>query len=261
MRLGHKGAAGLAALALAMLFAGAAGAAPVTPDVQTRLMALYGKWQAALGQGKLADAATLSVPELSKQITDTMKSKEEAEGLTEMAKAMAPDKVEPQHGSLSKDGKHVTIIALATKKIPDDAKMPADGPKPGSVLHFELTLKFERDGAGWKFAEQVFGGDPADIKACHDEASEKLTAYDQGKSQSAGGPIRRVEFKPDHTLVVFRVLDEEDCAILPTKDQLAKRGLDPAALVPYALIEFSGYPHKSDKQRIWAQKFNMLPEE
>lgn len=261
MRSRHKGAARLAVLALAMLLSGSAWAAPVAPDVQTQLMTLYGKWQAALGQGKLADAAAISAPELSKQITDTMTNKEEAEGLSEMAKAMAPDKVEPQHGALSKDGRHVTIITLATKKIPIDAKMPPEGPKPGSVLHFELTLRFERDGVGWKFAEQIFGGDPADIKACHDEASETVAAYDQGRSQSAGGPIRRVEFKADHTLVAFRVSDEEDCAILPPKDQLAKRGLDPAGLVPYALIEFSGYPHKTDKQRLWARKFNMLPDE
>ena len=207
-------------------------------------MAVYKNWESLLAAGNLADAAAISVPELSKQIADAMKNKEDAEGLKEMAKEMAPDKVEPQHASMSKDGKLATIFAIGTEKIPEDAKMPPDGPKPGTTLQFELTLEFGRDGKDWKFAEQLFGMNPSQIKTCHDEASETLTSCDQRKSQSTGGPIRRVEFKPDHTLVVFRVLDEEGCAILPTRDQLAKGGFDPAALVPYALIEFSGYPNR-----------------
>jgi hypothetical protein len=250
-----------AALALVLVLTGTASAAPVSPDLQAQLMALYDRWQASLGQGKLADAAAISVPELSKQITDAMKSKEDAAGLSGMAKAMTPDKIEPRHASMSKDGKQVSIVTLATKKIPADAKAEPDGPKPGSAVQAEITLKFQRDGGAWKFAEQVFGMDPSQMKACHDEAHETLTAYDQGRSQSAGGQIRRVEFKPDHTLVVFRVLDEEDCAILPAKDQIMKGGVDPAALVPYALVEFDGYPHKTDKQRLWAHKFHMLPDE
>jgi hypothetical protein len=256
-----SGAAIAAVLAVILSATGPTLAAPVAPDLQVQLMALFNRWESLLGQGKLADAAAISVPELRKQIAAAMKSKKDAAGLAEMVKDMTPDKLEPRHASLSKDGKRATIITVATRKIPEDAKMPPDGPKPGSVVQTEITLKFERDGKDWKFAEQLFGMDPAQIKHCHDDAEETVAAYDQTSSQSAGGLINRVEFKPDHTLVVFRILDEENCGILPARDKLAKDGFDASSLVPYAMLELSGYPHKTDQQRVWAEKFRIVQED
>ncbi len=224
-------------------------------------MALYHRWASLLGAGKLSDAAAISAPELRGQIADTMKNKDAADQLAAMAKAMTPDTVEPKYAILSKDGKQALIIALSTSKVPLDAKLPPDGPKPGSIVQGELTLKFEREGTEWKFVEQDFGPGPADIKACHDDATETLGSYDKGQSQNAGGPIVRVEFKPDHTLVVFRVVDEENCAILPTREQLTKNGFDVSLLTPYTLIEIDGYPSKTDKQRIWADKFHIVQDD
>ncbi len=260
-----RGAALAVAVAFMLSLTAVAMAAPVPPDLQARLMALYKSWASLLGQGKLADAAAISVPDLKKQIIDAAKTKEDADGLASMARSMTPDTIEPKHASLSKDGKHAVIVTLATVKVPDNLKLPADAPpdapKPGQILQSEITLKFERDGAEWKFAEQDFGMDPSQIKHCHDDAAETLAAYNQGTDQNAGGPIARVEFKPDHTLVVFRVLDEETCAILPAKEKLSKNGFDVASLTPYAIIQIDGYPHKTDKQRVWAEKYKIIEDE
>jgi hypothetical protein len=171
-----------------------------------------------------------------------------------MARQMVPDRVEPLHATQSSDHKKATIVTLGTKTIPATMRIPG-GPKPGTVMHGEITLVFEREGNAWKLADQIFGMDPADIKACKDKAVERIAVYDADRDISLGGPIRRVEFKPDHTLVVIRVLDEEDCAILPNREGLAKLGIDPGALVPYAIVEMSGSPHKTDKQRAWVKKF------
>ena len=256
-----RGAALLAGMAAWLTVAPAGIAAPASPELQTQLMALFNRWEHALGDGKLADAASISVPELRQQIAEAMKNKDDAAGLAAMAKSMTPDKIEPKRASVSKDGKHAVIVALATVKMPENLKLPKDAPpdapKPGQIIHNELTLKFERDGSEWKFAEQIFGMDPGQIKTCRDDATETLAGYDRGREQSAGGPISRVEFGPDHTLVVFRVVDEENCAILPPKAKLT----DVDALIPYAIVSVEGYPHKTDKQRMWAESHKILEDQ
>jgi hypothetical protein len=254
-------AIGAIGLVLALWLGGPTYAAPLSPELQTQLLALYHRWASLLGDGKLAEAAAISAPDLRKQIADTMKNKDETAQLAAMAKAMTPDTIEPKHAAMSKDGKQAFIIALSTSRVPLDAKVPPDGPKPGSIVQGELTLKFERQGTEWKFVEQDFGPGPADIKACHDDATETLGSYDKSRSQNAGGPIARVEFKADHTLVVFRIVDEENCAILPTKEELAKGGFNVSLLTPYTLIEIDGFPHKSDKQRMWADKFHIVQDD
>ena len=67
--------------------------------------------------------------------------------------------------------------------------------------------------------------DPASIKVCHDEPSEIEAAYNGNSNSNVGGLIRRVEFKPDHTLVMVRIVDEENCLILPPREWLAQEKL------------------------------------
>ena len=72
----------------------------------------------------------------------------------------------------------------------------------------------------------------------------------------------RVDFAPDHTLIVIRVVDEENCVFLrENKDALLKQGLDPTKLVPYAVVEFEGSPHKTDKQKTLAKSVTLRDED
>ncbi len=247
-------------LALCCL-AGAAAAAPLDPALQSELMELYDRHNAAIRAGKLTDAIDLRGAEARAQIQAEPKKPHKAQAaLLKMARQMVPDRVEPLHATQTRDGRKATIVTLGTKTIPATMRIPG-GPKPGTVMHGEITLVFEREGTAWRLADQIFGMDPADIKACTDESAERIAAYDADRDISLGGPIRRVEFRPDHTLVAIRVVDEEDCAILPNREGLAKLGIDPDALVPYTIVEMSGSPHKTDKQRAWATSLRVQAEE
>src|SRR5262249_13210771 len=125
----------------------------------------------------------------------------------------------------------------------------------------EVTLAFAKEGNDWKLSDQTFGPDPDKITACHDDPVESESAYDHSVSGNAGGVIRRVEFKTDHALVVIRIVDEENCIILPTRDLLAAHNGRPQNLVPWASITVDGMPHHDDKRRIWADRWTITDEE
>ena len=125
----------------------------------------------------------------------------------------------------------------------------------------QSTLGFVKQGGGWKFNEQTLGPDPTAVTRCKSETAEPRDAYDTGRSVSAGGPIVRVEFKTDYTLVVYSVVGEANCAFLPAKAELAKQKVDPATLVPYAIVTLDGIAHRSDPQKMLADKVAVQPEE
>ena len=231
-----------------MLFVGTAGAAPLDPALQTELMALYDRYNKAVMAGKLGDAMALRSAQVQSQFRAG--SKKDQAGLLNSAQMMAPDKVEPQRGTLADDGKSASVVTLASKTA-TAAIARAGGPKAGTVKHIELTLTFRREGQAWKLDDLLFGMDPADIKACKDEETEPQSAYDDDKNVTYGGPIRRVEFRPDHTLVVIRVVDEEACLILPPRATLVERGFKVESLEPDTMIEADAEPHRTDQQRAW----------
>jgi hypothetical protein len=236
-------------------------ATPPDASLQQELLDLYGRYGKLIAAGKFADAAQLRTAKpRAEMLALGKKPKREQTEMLAMAKLMTPDDVTPVHASRSADGKTVTIQTIASKTWPAGLKFP-DAPKPGTVTHGEVTLAFEREGQAWKLQDQMFGPDPASIKVCHDEAAETEAAYNRTGNSSIGGLIRRVEFKPDHTLVVIRIVDEENCLILPSRDKLAQRDFHADKLAAWALIEADGAPHRSDKQRFWADKWTITDEE
>ncbi len=95
---------------------------------------------------------------------------------------------------------------------------------------------------------------------CHDEASEAAAAYDRGRSRGAAGPIRRVEFKPDHTLVVLDGSDAlEVCAVLPARAELERRKVDLTWLTAGRPFVVNGLRHRTDAQRLWVYSIQPAP--
>jgi hypothetical protein len=245
---------------LSWMLAGAAQAAPLDPALQQELLGIYDRYGQWIQAGKMAEAAQLRTAKpRAEMLALGRKPKREQTEMLEMARLMTPDAVTPIHATLDPDGKTAMIVTLATKTMPANVNIPG-APKPGTVTHGEVTLRFERDGAAWKLVDQSFGPDPAAIVACRDDPVESETAYNQDANSNVGGQIRRVDFKPDHTLVVIRIVDEENCLILPSRDRLAAHEGHPDKLVPWALIEIDGAPHRSDKQRFWADKWTVTDE-
>jgi hypothetical protein len=234
--------------------------APLDPSLQQELLALYDRYNQAIAAGKLADAAGLRTGESRAQILAIAKQPKAAQAETlMMVRMMAPDSLTPVHATIAQDGNTASIIAVGTKTMPAGIKMQG-APKAGTVTRSELTLSFVREGQTWKFADQLFGMDPATIKPCHDAATASEAEYDPNRQSNTGGIIRRVEFGPDHTLVVIRVVDEENCLILPTRDWMLQHGGKPDKFVPWAMIEVDGLAHKTDKQRVLAEKWTVTDE-
>jgi hypothetical protein len=247
-------------LLMLMTVALPAAAAPLDASLQQDLLALYDRYNQAITAGKFTDAATLRAGESRTELLGYAKLPKAAQQrLLTMARMMTPDTVSPLHATLAANGDSASIIAIGSKTMPAGIKLPG-APKPGTVTRNEMTLSFVREGQTWKFADQIFGPDPAAIKSCHDSPTEAETDYDHDRESSVGGVIRRVDFKPDHTLVIVRVVDEDNCLILPTRDWLLQHQTDPAKFVPWATIEVEGIPHRTDKQRMWAGKWTVTDE-
>ncbi len=236
-------------------------AAPMDDALRSELLGVYDRYNKAVLANKWNDAAALRDAKTRADIqAELKKAKGGKTPLLEMAKDMVPDKVEPQHTSLNRDGTKANIITLASKTMPKGVRVPG-APPAGTVIQSEITLEFAREGHAWKFVTQTFGMDPNRIKSCKADDVEKQDDYDDGRNLNFGGQIRRVEFKPDHTLLVIRVLDEENCAILPTKAVLIGQGMNPDVLVPYAVVEMEGSPHRTDKQRAMVTGLRVLSED
>lgn len=230
-----------------------AAAAPMDPALQQQLLEVYDAYNKDLLAGKVTDALKLRSTESRTQAAKEMPTEAARQKFAAMAKTMVPDAVQPLHASINAAGDKASIITLGSKTIPKGVKLPPGAPPPGTVLHSELMLSYVKEGDGWKLDDQMFGPDPADVRKCRNDKYDGEAAFDSNKTTSIGGPIVRVDFAPDHTLIVIQVVDEENCVFLrDNKDGLVKHGVDPAKLQPYTVVEFEGHPHKTDKQKVLA---------
>lgn len=251
----------LVAASLLVGLGGAAHAVPLDDAMQQQMLGIYDGYNKALLAGKVADAMKLRSAETRASAKKEMPNEAARQRFLAMAKTMVPDTVQAQHATINAAGDKASIITVASKTIPKNVKIP-NGPPPGSVMHSEVTLTFVKESDGWKLDDQMFGPDPASITRCKDDKYESESAFDGNKTVSMGGPIVRVDFQPDHTLVVIRVVDEENCVFLSeNKEGLLKHGLSPDKLVPYAIVEIEGNPHRTDKQKVLADSLNVRPEE
>ena len=237
-----------------------AGAAPLDAALQAQLLDIYARYNQAIAAGKLPDALALRSAGNRAEMQKELKTAKDRTEFLSMARAMLPDSVVVQHASLNAAGQHARLVVALAKTIPPGRAAP-DGPPPGSTQHAEATLGFVQQGGKWLFDEQIFGPDPTKIAACPDQKFEPESAYDLDRTVTLGGPIARVEFQADHTLVVVRVVDEENCAFLPNREELVKHGLDVTMLVPYAIVEIEGAPHRTDKQKVLVSDITVREED
>lgn len=240
----------LIALILLPALIPAAAATPMDPTLQQQLLGIYDSYNMEVPAGKLLDALKLRPAVMQAEAKKEMGTAAQRRDFLAMAQQMVPDTVKAEHASINAAGDKASIITVAAKTM------------QGSTMHAEVMLAFVKESGGWKPDDETFGPDPTTIKACKDDKFESVAAYDTDKTVSIGGPIVRVDFQPDYTLVVVRVTDEEKCAFVhQNKEGLLKHGLDPAKLVPYATVEIDGSPHKTDGQKVLVDKLQVHEED
>lgn len=239
------------------LGAAAAFAAPADPAQREAAMAVFAAWNKAVAAGKLDDAFALRTAAMRARIREEMKTPARRKQVADMLKAMVPDTVEVQHAALSRDGSKLTLHTVVGSTVPATAPRRPGMPSPGTRLQAELTLDFLREGGVWKFDNQTWGMDPSKMKPCG-TAWPGMEGFEERDNLQMGGQIRRVAFAADHTLVVIRMLDEENCIFLPSRARLGELGFKADLLEPYAVIEIEAWPHRTDKQAAWAASLRLV---
>ncbi len=251
-----------AACAILLTLAGGAARAgsPLDDPLQKQLLDIFDRYNQAIAAGKVDDALKLRSADSAALMRKDLAGEKQRKEFLAFAKETIPDKLDVLRARLLADGTKASILTIASKTFKAGSKMPGATP-PGTVMRSELTLDFVKEAKGWTYDNQTFGVDPDKIKPCADEKFEPVEAYDQDKDVSIGGPLSRVAFNEDHTLLIVRVLDEESCAFLPSRAKLEKEGFNANLLERYAIVEIEGFPHKSDKQKVWVDNLRIVPEE
>jgi len=214
-------------------------------DLQTELEQLYQRYNDLVGEDKVDEAIALRTDEMQAEIkADLAKgTAEEQARMMNMFKGMTPDDFTSEHVDAGGEGR-ATLYGIGSKVMPV-------GPEAGKLKRVEMMVDFVRVGEDWRIDMPRFLGDPDAVKRVEDVAYEPIESYDESRDVNMGGRIVRVALEADHTLVVVRMLDEEQALYLPDQAYLKDKGFNVELLQPYAMVEASGHPHKTDTQKVW----------
>ena len=212
-------------------------------NISTELKNVFDGYNAAMKQGDYNKMLSFCSSELQKEILDQVKTKKDQDDLMLNGQMQIPESYEIQHITSEKDSSKTTVYTImqfsAMKEIG----------RENSRIESEIHYKKEKD--QWKLESVWFLNDPNKIK------HPKDYTYNMGdaeleKDGNIGGRIVRTDFMSDYTMVILRVLDEEDIVFLPPKEDLINYGIFINDLQPWNIYEFTGHPHKTDKLKFFA---------
>jgi len=244
----------LAALVLAPLMliepfsVSLAWARPMDGTLQVQLQTLLSRYNQDITAGHLDAALALRSAAARAALEQQLKTPKDRQDYLAGARELVPDRLELRHASVDDAGEKALLVAWADKTT-------ASGPVRG-----EVDIGFVRENGVWKLGDLAMGPGPADIKACN-PAYEPLGAYDSSRGVSLAGRIERVDFQPDHTLVVVLAGNAETCAFLPNRATLQQHGLDPELLQPYRVAEITGVANRTDPQKVMVNNITVHAEE
>jgi hypothetical protein len=240
------------AVALAVL-TGASGPSRAQDDLQVELTSLLERYYTAQRAGDFDAMMALCSEEFRGMMSGAFSSDAEKQAFLDWQKQSAPARfaVQGMDGGAADGG--ATLYTVA------DLKRPPSTPDGQWVDgQAEIDASFAQESGAWKLAMIIVGADPAAIQRSADESYEPIDAYDTDSTANLGGRIVRTEFRDDHTLVVVRLMDEEQLVYLPSRQELEELGFNPDILVPNATVEVDGHPHRSDKFKVWATGLEVM---
>jgi len=204
----------------------------------------------SVSAGDMDQSLKIRTAAVKKSILDEIQSPEDKAGIMQMMQSMVPLFSTCEH--LDQKDNKAMLYLTAQFKNPE---------KPTETVTQELKVDFANEEGVWKMGDftYMFGGGV--IKRAPDQNYEPESSYDAGRDVSVGGRIVSVKLENDYTLVVIRMLDEEDLIFLPKKEELTKMGLDIAKLLPWNTLSVSGHPHKTNTFKIWGSKAEILEPE
>jgi hypothetical protein len=151
-------------------------------------------------------------------------------------KKMAPKSFTVE--KLTEDKTAGTASIYTVNEMLDDA---------GATAHVEAQTDFAKEGGVWLITGMAYGMNRDAIKRAANDDPEPDDAYDTETSLSIGGPIQRVAFERNYTLIVIRVLDGEHDLFLPPQTKLKAMGVDPAKLTQGTIVSGDGSTSRNDE--------------
>jgi hypothetical protein len=212
---------------------------------------IFDAYNAAAKAGDVDKMLSLRTAEQQKEIRGQITKKEDRDVFVLLARAQIPESYRTEHVSWAKSGKSATLYLLGQFAAMPKIQRPR--------MRMEESLSFKKEDGQWKFDLARPLGEPDKIKRPKDLTRDPKDA-NLNASGSIGGRIVKTEFKPDYTLVLLRVMDEENAVFLPAKAVLEKAGVPLSELVPWQLYEFKGHPHKTDKLKFFATSGHPIKE-
>jgi ketosteroid isomerase-like protein len=214
---------------------------------QSVLKEKYDSYIASVKEGDIDKIISFYTSDVQKEIMSQIKGKEERAQFLLSGKAQIPESYEILHMESGADSQSITLNTVmqfsALKEIGRERS------------RIESEIHFKKESGEWKLESVFFLNDPdkiihpADLTYNPDDA-------DLDKEGNVGGRIVSIDFKSGYTIVIIRVLDEEDAVFLPKEEELSKDGYSRKELVPWNVYEFYGHPHKTDKLKFFATSGN-----
>lgn len=222
---------------------------PLDTARQRQLLALYSRFNRAIASGQLDLALALRSDTVRETLMRQLAtSKDRADYLAAVAQTI-PDRLEPRHSSVNNAGDKATLLMLADKTA-------ATG-----QIQSELDISFVKQAGSWKLGDITSGPGPAEIRRCKDSSYEPASAFDASHPIALIGRIESVEFQPNDTVIKVLSGATETCALLPSRDVMRQRGLDPATLQPYRVAEITGAASRTDPQKLMVDNITVHAEE
>lgn len=209
------------------------------------LKKIFDDFNQAILAGDIDKAMQFVDMQSKKSFLEIFKTPEAKAGFLRMAPTAIPVSYTVEH--LDQKGEKALLYITGVMKTEDKKKSTQ-----------ELMLHFSNEAGTWKFGGSLSLADLKDIKHVPDEKFEPESNFELNKTVSLGGRVVSVKFETDYTMVIIRVLDEENLIFLPKKADLGKTGIDAEQLVPWKILSIHAHPHKSKTFKLIGDKVEIV---